>query len=73
MPLSVEKLTPNSSKAAVEAAISSSIEKLMSEWKSSGRIGKAHPKTEEEARKQAIAVAYSVARSYAGGSKVPAK
>lgn len=73
MPLATNKLNRRSKKAAIQEAVSSAIETLMGEWKETGKMGTSHPATEEEARKQAAAIAYHSARSRAGGSKVPRK
>jgi len=69
MPLATEKLNRRSKKERIQEAISSAIETLMREWKETGKMGTSRPKTEEEARKQAAAIAYADARRHAG-SKV---
>ena len=67
MPMKTDKLRRNSSKEAVQAAISQDIEMMMGEYKKTGKIGTSSPENEEAARKQAAAIAYANARRNAGG------
>lgn len=71
MPLGTEKLRRNSSEEVIQEAISSAIETLMREWEGSGKMGSSRPADKEEARKQAVAIAYADARRHAGVKRVP--
>ena len=46
---------------AAKKYVSDKISEIVRDWKKTGRIGSSHPKTLEQAQKQAVAVAYSYA------------
>ena len=58
------ELTP-----AARKYVSDKISEIVRDWKKTGRIGSSHPKTLEQAQKQAVAVAYSYAIK--AGHKIP--
>ena len=49
-------------KGSGRKSIRQNIEELLSSYKSSGKIGTSSPKNMEEARQQAVAIAYQKAR-----------
>ena len=54
---------------AAKKYVSDKISEIVRDWKKTGRIGSSHPKTLEQAQKQAVAVAYSYAIK--AGHKIP--
>lgn len=52
-----------------QATIGSNIQELMHKFHGSGSIGTSKPKSEEAARKQAAAIAYSKAGKSRGGGR----
>lgn len=49
-------------KGTSQQTFGSNVSELMHSYKKKGRIGTSHPKSTEEARKQALAIAFSVKR-----------